>query len=110
MKNEIKWKEEGRDISTKVDYYDYKSESDFYNGITKILDEGIKKYEEKNIPVEINISHIPSCVLEDLFDLEVTDFNGWQCDWWSDFMYKGQKIYVMGGAWYVTATLTIGEG
>lgn len=25
--------------------------------------------------------------------------NGWQCDWWGDFEYKGYKFSVMGSAW-----------
>lgn len=51
----------------------------------------------------IQINNIPSSVFEDLYDVdEITDFNGWQCDWWSKMTYKNKRLDVGGCAWYAT--------
>ena len=54
--------------------------------------------------LEIQIEHIVSGDFEedfeDIFDMEeVTDFNGWQCDWWNQMDYKHYTFDLFGEAW-----------
>lgn len=68
---------------------------------------GAKELLEKSLDemmtseLEIKINNIVSQEFIDLYDVEdPTDFNGWQCDWWSYMDYKGERINVMGEAFY----------
>lgn len=59
---------------------------------------------------KININHIVSQEFCELLDVnDVTDFNGWQCDWWSEFDYHGVRFAVYGGAWYGTIEISLPE-
>lgn len=59
---------------------------------------------------EISIINITSSEFCDLMSVEdVTDFNGWQCDWWSYFDYKFVRFNVSGCAWYGTISISIAE-
>ena len=69
----------------------------------------IQNIEDEAEAIKIRIVNVPSCEIEDMFNLDITDFNGWQCDWWSHFYFEGTKVNVFGCAWYANATLTIGE-
>ena len=75
----------------------------------EILEIALTKLINSNLR-EINIKNIVSQEFIDLYDVEYpTDFNGWQCDWWSYMKYKGIKINVQGGAFYGTNYLSIDE-
>lgn len=48
----------------------------------------------------VRIDNIISSTFTQLYEVEeVTDFNGWQCDWWSNLFYKGKRFNVFGCAW-----------
>ena len=48
----------------------------------------------------VRINNMISSTFTDLYEVEeVTDFNGWQCDWWSNLFYKGKSFPVFGCAW-----------
>lgn len=65
------------------------------------LDENIKKLKNNEID-SIEIKNILSCEIEDMFGLEITDFNGWQCDWWS----SSEGLDFSGCAWYGTVEIS----
>lgn len=61
--------------------------------------------------LEIQIEHIVSGDFEedfeDIFDMEeVTDVNGWQCDWWNQMDYKDYTFNLFGEAWYGNIKIT----
>ena len=56
---------------------------------------------------EITVVNIPSQTFTELFDVdEVTDFNGWQCDWWSTMHYKGKSLNLFGCAWDASVVIS----
>lgn len=68
----------------------------------KILETALNKLVNSDLE-EIRIKNIVSQEFIDLYDVqEPTDFNGWECDWWSFMEYKGTKINVQGCAFYGT--------
>ena len=65
---------------------------------------------EKMISGEIEsveIKNIPYSVFCEITNCEPNDFNGWQCDWWGNFEYKGHKFNVGGCAWYGTVNVSL---
>ena len=40
---------------------------------------------------------------------EVSDFNGWQCDYWCSATKDGVKWAISGGAWYGDCSICIDE-
>lgn len=75
----------------------------------ELLENVLKEMLEDNT-LEVRINNIVSQEFIDLYDVEEpTDFNGWQCDWWSYMYYEGTRINVMGGAFYGTIDLSIEE-
>ena len=71
--------------------------------IVRELDKLVKR-EIKSI----RIVGIVSSDFLNMFDLEEPDdFNGWQCDWWNHMYHNGQKIEILGDAFYGTIDLTI---
>lgn len=73
--------------------------------IVRELDKLVKR-EIKSI----RIVGIVSSDFLNMFDLEEPDdFNGWQCDWWNHMYHNGQKIEILGGAFYGTIDLSIPE-
>ncbi len=59
---------------------------------------------------EIDISNMPSYKIEELYKVkEITDFNGWQCDWWSTMSYKGKTLKLFGCAWNAYVEISIDE-
>ena len=109
MDNKINWENDTRSLSTKINYKEL-SNNDFEKILNQALKEGVEKYNNDEAEsIKIRIVNVPSCEIEDMFNLDITDFNGWQCDWWSHFYFEGTKVNVFGCAWYANATLTIGE-
>lgn len=47
----------------------------------------------------VTIRNIPSLVFCEATGCKPYDFNGWECDWWGDFEYKGYLFKVSGTAW-----------
>lgn len=42
-----------------------------------------------------------------MYDVDnVEDYNGWQCDWWSNMHYKDQTFAIFGEAWYGCITIS----
>ena len=77
--------------------------------IKDALDNWISSDQEEKL--KIKIEHVVSGDFEEDFedDFEmddVTDFNGWQCDWWNSMEYKGYTFALYGGAWYGTIEIT----
>ena len=70
------------------------------NGEKEKIDEALDKLIAGEVD-EVKISNIPSGNFEEAYDVDcITDFNGWQCDWWSKMHYKGETLAVMGCAFY----------
>ena len=49
----------------------------------KDIFEAVEKLKNKEID-EICVSNMFSNEAERMFNLEITEFNGWQCDWWTE--------------------------
>lgn len=64
----------------------------------KVLEKELDRLIEGKIN-QIRIKNIPSDVFCGATGCETNDFNGWQCDWWGHFQYKGYKFGVCGCAW-----------
>jgi hypothetical protein len=50
---------------------------------------------------------LQTLVFCEITNCEPNDFNGWQCDWWGNFEYKGHKFNVGGCAWYGTVNISL---
>lgn len=61
-----------------------------FNNLDKIIRGEIEKIRIKNISPQM-FCEMTGC--------KPNDFNGWQCDWWGGFEYKGRKFSVGGSAW-----------
>ncbi len=69
-------------------------------GKTEKIDEALDKMIKGELK-EIRIINIPSGNFIDMYDVDdITDFNGWQCDWWSKMHYEGKTLNIMGEAFY----------
>lgn len=55
----------------------------------------------------IQLKNIPSSEICSLLGVEVQETNGWQVDWWGDFLYKDCKFNISGCAWYGTVNIEI---
>lgn len=87
---------------------DYR-EPDAKKKIIEALDQWIEKDTLEKL--EIQIRHIVSADFEEdfenIFEMEeVTDFNGWQCDWWNTMEYKDNIFNLYGEAWYGNIKIT----
>lgn len=70
----------------------------------------IEKYKEcSGRSFSINIRNISSSTVCEEFDLNPTDFNGWQCNWWDSAYESGYKLNFFVGAWYSTCNISIGD-
>lgn len=59
---------------------------------------------------EVYLNHCPAYEIVDIFDLEVVDFNGWECDWWAKpIEFEGVELNISGCAWYANCTIEISE-
>ena len=82
-----------------IDYRD----SNAKQKIITSLDRWIESDQSKKL--ELQIIHIVSDDFENDFKNkftmdEVTDFNGWQCDWWNEMEYRNYAFDLYGEAWY----------
>lgn len=83
-------------------YLDYMQSGDEFAGM---LEDSLNQLVAGSIS-KIHITNVISAIFCDNFGVEeVTDFNGWQCDWWSTMSHHNVKICVCGGAWYGTVDL-----
>lgn len=55
----------------------------------------------------VKIKHIPSSVFCDATGCKPYDYNGWQCDWWGNFEYRGYQFEAAGCAWYGTVVVEL---
>lgn len=55
----------------------------------------------------VTIRNIPSLVFCDATGCEPYDYNGWQCDWWGNFEYRGYQFGAAGCAWYGTVAVEL---
>lgn len=55
----------------------------------------------------VTIRNIPSLVFCDVTGCEPYDYNGWQCDWWGNFEYRGYQFGAAGCAWYGTVAVEL---
>lgn len=76
------------------------------NIFTSILHKALDKVITGEVK-KINVINIPSDKFCEITDCDPIDFNGWQCDWWDKFEYKGTKFSVQGCAWYATVEIHI---
>ncbi len=59
---------------------------------------------------EVEFHHCAADDIVDIFDLEVIDFNGWECDWWAETIeFEGVGLDIRGTAWYASCTIGISE-
>lgn len=59
---------------------------------------------------EVNLNYCAADEIVDIFDLEVIDFNGWECDWWARTIeFEGVELDIHGSAWYASCTIEISE-
>ena len=73
--------------------------------VCKLLDEWIASPKKEKL--EIQLEHVVSGDFEEDFDIgDVTDFNGWQCDWWHHMTYKNHVFHLFGEAWYGRILIT----
>ena len=57
--------------------------------------------------LKIQLIHVVSGDFDEDFDLDdVTDYNGWQCDWWHNMEYEGYMFKLFGEAWYCKILIT----
>lgn len=86
-------------MNIKINWLEENAKEKLTVALDDLLNNTIKK---------ISISNIVSGNFVEEYEVEeVTDFNGWECDWWSSFSYKGHQINVYGCAWYGTIELSI---
>lgn len=106
----INWTEKNKtELHLNIDFKEM-SYDDFSNLINEALEDATSKFIDKKIVgAEIRIKNIPSSEICEYFDMDPTDFNGWQCDWWDFFYFQDVKVNASGCAWYASVTLTIGE-
>lgn len=105
--DKINWENNEGKIRLELNYSKM-NRSDFFEMVREAMSQAIEQYEKGEIKcMEISISDIPSYIISDEFDMDPTDFNGWQGDWWDGFYFNGHRISVFGGAWYATANLTL---
>jgi hypothetical protein len=93
--------------NVKIDYRESKDDSTFITRIDKEIDIAIDRMNENEEETTIYISNITSAHFCELYDIEPEDFNGWQCDWWSNFSRRGEDVHVFGCAWHGTVELSI---
>ena len=55
----------------------------------------------------LKIKNIPSAIFCDTVDCDPDNFNGWQCDWWSNFTYHNKVFNASGCAWYGTINVEL---
>ena len=80
---------------TAIDY----REPDGKKKVEKLLDDWLAS--DKAEELKIQLTHVVSGDFEEDFNVnDVTDFNGWQCDWWSDMYYRNYTFHLSGEAWY----------
>lgn len=73
--------------------------------VCNLLDLWILSNQQEKI--EIQLEHVVSGDFEEDFSMdEVTDFNGWQCDWWHHIIYKNHVFKLFGEAWYGRILIT----
>lgn len=73
--------------------------------LNKVLDELIKTNDRSTTIVITGV--ISDEFVEAMnVDFDAMEFNGWECDWWSSFEYKGAKFNVRGGAYYGTMSIS----
>lgn len=72
----------------------------------KVLEKEFDRLIEGKIN-QIRIKNIPSDIFCEATGCETNDFNGWQCDWWGHFQYKGYKFGVCGCAWDGTVSVNL---
>lgn len=73
----------------------------------KILNEHLDRLTTKELEW-IEIKNIPSSVFCEMTGCEAEDTNGWQCDWWGNFVRSGITFSVSGCAWYATVSVSLG--
>lgn len=70
--------------------------------LNKCLDELVK---DENMTIKI--TNIVSQEFIDMYNVDdPTDFNGWQCDWWSNMQYRFVTLNIYGCAFYGTISIS----
>lgn len=81
-----------RFLSTKINYKEL-SNNDFEKILNQALKEGIEKYDnEEAESIKIRIVNVPSCEIEDMFGLDVTDFRDGNAIGGLIFILKEQRL------------------
>ena len=98
MKEDSNWK--NRKFNIEMDGILIKNQKELIEESIKILSN--KKKENPSEDFTIKISNISSYLVCDVLDLEPTDFNGWECDWWDNYTDNktNTTFSVYGEAWY----------
>ena len=58
---------------------------------------------------KMHITHIVSSDFLELYNIkdDITDTNGWNCDWWHSFCFDGKKIKIFADAFYGNIVLSV---
>lgn len=74
----------------------------------ELINKALDDYVNHKLREEVEIEHVVSDEFIEAYNVEdPTDFNGWQCDWWSSMEYKDEIIDVFGEAFYGKITLQL---
>ena len=76
-----------------------KHEKDTLKEVVELRNSTYDKMSDEEKINQIRIKNIPSDIFCEATGCKANDFNGWQCDWWGHFQYKGYKFGVCGCAW-----------
>jgi len=72
---------------------------DYRNCDFSDIEDALRAFIEEKVD-SIHISNINASDFSDHFDVELTDVNGWDGDWWGDFEFEGTDIHLFGCMWY----------
>lgn len=78
------------------------AKKELYNAAMAYANEEAKREDVTEITVDMISSQSGA---------DPNDFNGWQCDWWSDDhkILAGKKFNISGGAFYGSVTFSLPE-
>ena len=59
---------------------------------------------------EVYLNYCAASEIADIFDLDIIDFDGWECNWWAKTIeFEGVELEIRGCAWDATCTIGISE-
>lgn len=105
-------------LKEKIDYLNKELNMNYINwnidwtklNAKELIDNALELYLNGQLKQKVIIRHVISSEFIEEYEVEEpTDFNGWQCEWWSTMNYEGKTIHIYGEAFYGRITLQLDE-